>query len=220
MSERVEMDAEQAGSESGLSGEEPLAAVDMMPTDLDRRIKIVVAHLIVAMAVLALWAAADAWQAVTELAIASVLSVGTALVAGVVLSTMIHEWGHLAGARFAKARYSIPDSLGLFVFNYDFRSNSVSQFLSMSYGGQIGGALAIVLIWLSIPFDTAGRAMLFSASIGAFVFAAMIEWPVLAGTRKGGNPAQELGRINKQTLYRSGSTALAVIAVVWVVLAS
>jgi hypothetical protein len=215
MSETTGTGAEQGG----VSGEVPLGAVDMTPTDLDRRIKIVAAHLIVAMAVLALWAAADAWQAVTGLAIASVLSVGTALVAGVVLSTMIHEWGHLAGARAAKARYTIPDTLGLFVFNYDFRSNSVPQFLTMSYGGQLGGAAAIVLIWLCIPFDTAGRAMLFSASVGAFVFAAMIEWPVLARTRVSGNPAQELGRIDKQLLYRSGSTALVVIALLWLVVA-
>ena len=187
--------------------------------DLDRRIKLVAAHLLTGVTLLSLWAATDAWQAVTGLRAAAFLSVLAAIPAGVVFGTLVHEWGHFAGARLAGARYTVPDRLGLFVFNYDFGANSVSQFFTMSWGGQIGGALAVVLLWWALPLDTAGRAMIVAAAIGAFFFAGTIEWPVLSRTRRSGNPLAELAKIDRDVLYRGGSIGSLAGLLAWALIA-
>jgi hypothetical protein len=188
-------------------------------SDLDRRIKLVAAHVLAGVTLLSLWAATDAWQAVTGLRAAALLSVLAAIPAGVVFGTLVHEWGHFAGARLGGARYTIPDRLGLFVFNYDFGANSVSQFFTMSWGGQIGGALAVVLLWWALPLDTAGRAMIVAAAIGAFFFAGTIEWPVLSRTRVSGNPLAELSKIDRDVLYRSASVGAVAGLLAWALIA-
>jgi hypothetical protein len=207
------------GAGAGQSRQEPGAAPSSIPQperrDSDKRLVIVGGHLLVALLVLSMWAAADTWQAVTGFALASLLSVLTAFLAGFVLGTLVHEWGHFLGARRAGASYTIPGKPGLFVFNFDFARNSPSQFLTMSHGGQLGGALAVLLLWLAVPTDTAGRAMLVAAAGGAAVFAAAIEWPVIRAVRAGGDPATELGRIDRAVLQGSALKGLGATAAFW-----
>ena len=163
-------------------------------------IKLIVAHYVVGIVTLAIWAATDSWYLLTDLVMAKILSVGAALVAGVVVSTLIHEWFHFIGAISAGASYSIPSKLGLFVFDYDFEKNSLNQFFSMSVGGQIGGLLAVILLFIFLPMDNSGRIMLVSAAIGSAVFAGFIEWPVIMRARISREPQQELKKINQTTL--------------------
>lgn len=212
---------QQAGDPAGAADEGlgSAAAARMQESDVDRRAKLVGGHLLIGVSVLCLWAAADTWQAVTELPAAALLSVLAALPAGFVFGTLVHEWCHFAGARLSGARYSVPSRFGLFVFEYDFRNNGLSQFFAMSYGGQIGSALAVVLLALAMPTDTAGRAMLLAACVGAGVFGAMIEWPVLARTRRSGDPAGELAKIDKATLYRSAGGASVATLAAWLLFA-
>ncbi len=211
------------GADAGQSQQEASAAPSGAPQperrDADKRLVLVATHLLVAMLVLSMWAAADTWQAVTGFALACVLSVLTAFLAGFVLGTLVHEWGHFFGARSAGASYTIPAKPGLFVFNFDFARNSASQFLTMSYGGQLGGALAVLLLWLAVPTDTAGRAMLVAAAGGGAVFAAAIEWPVIRAVRAGGEPAAQLGTIDRAVLKSSALKGLAGTALLWLLLA-
>lgn len=181
-------------------------------------IKLIAAHYVVGVAVLALWAAADSWYLLTGLSIANVLSVAAAVLAGAVVSTLIHEWCHFFGAIFSGASYNIPAKLGLFVFDYDFEKNSVKQFLSMSIGGQIGGLLAVLLLYFSLPMDNSGRVMLICAAIGSAVFAGLIEWPVIMRARVSGQPQQELGKIDKAGLFRSLRWGLGVAIVLWLLI--
>ena len=215
-------DQVQEGVDAGQSQQEAGSARSSIPRpelrDSDRRLVIVGSHLLVAMLVLSMWAAADAWQAVTGLALAGLLSVLTAFLAGFVLGTLVHEWGHFLGARRAGAGYTIPGKPGLFVFNFDFARNSPSQFLTMSYGGQLGGALAVLVLWLAVPTDTAGRAMLVAGAVGGAVFAAAIEWPVIRAVRAGGDPATELGRIDRAVLQGSALKGLLATALIWLLL--
>ena len=104
------------------------------------------------------------------------------------------------------------------MFNFDFARNSASQFLTMSYGGQLGGALAVLLLWLAVPTDTAGRAMLVAGAVGGAVFAAAIEWPVIRAVRAGGDPATELGRIDRAVLQGSALKGLVATVLFWLVL--
>jgi hypothetical protein len=210
------------GAGAGQPQEEPGAAPSRAPEperrDGDKRLVLIGTHLLVGMLVLSMWAAADTWQAVTGLALAGLLSVLTAFLAGFVLGTLVHEWGHFLGARFAGASYTIPGKPGLFLFNFDFARNSASQFLTMSYGGQLGGALAVLLLWLAVPTDTAGRAMLVAAAGGAAVFAAAIEWPVIRAVRAGGEPGAALGKIDRSVLQGSALKGLLATALFWLLL--
>ena len=210
------------GADAGQPQEERGAAPSRAPQperrDGDKRLVLIGTHLLVGMLVLSMWAAADTWQAVTGLALAGLLSVLTAFLAGFVLGTLVHEWGHFLGARRAGAGYTIPGKPGLFVFNFDFARNSASQFLTMSYGGQVGGALAVLLLWLAVPTDTAGRAMLVAAAGGGAVFAAAIEWPVIRAVRAGGEPATELGRIDRAVLQGSALKGFVATVLFWFVL--
>lgn len=212
---------QQAGNAAGATDEGlgAAAAARMQESDVDRRAKLIGGHLLIGVALLCLWAAADTWQAVTQFRAAALLSVLAAIPAGFVFGTLLHEWCHFAGARLSGARYTVPSRFGLFVFDYDFRSNGLSQFFAMSYGGQAGSALAVLLLAVAVPTDTAGRAMLVAACVGAGVFGAMIEWPVLARTRRSGDPVAELAKIDKATLYRSaGGSSVATLAA-WLLLA-
>lgn len=219
---RMNGDELEQGADAGQSQQEPGAAPSGSPQserrDSDKRLVIVGSHLLVAMLVLSMWAAADSWQAVTGFALASLLSVLTAFLAGFVLGTLVHEWGHFLGARRAGAAYTVPGKPGLFVFNFDFARNSASQFLTMSYGGQLGGALAVLLLWLAVPTDIAGRAMLVAGAVGGAVFAAAIEWPVIRAVRAGGDPATELGRIDRAVLQGSALKGLLATALFWLIL--
>jgi hypothetical protein len=186
-------------------------------TDLDRRLMLVFGQLLIGAAVLALWAAADAWQAVTGLFAAALLSVVLAVPAGLVFSTLVHEWFHFLGARLGGARYAVPARFGLFVFDFDYRASSVQSFRLMSYGGQAGSVVAVLLVWFALPMDTAGRVMLFCAAIGSGAFGALIEWPVLGRVAAGMDPLASLGRIDKALLYRSAGTASAITLALWLV---
>lgn len=219
MSDNTTQQGANAEQSQGDPGAAPSGIAQPERRDGDKRLVLVGTHLLVAMLVLSMWAAADTWQAVTGFALAGLLSVLTAFLAGFVLGTLVHEWGHFLGARLAGASYTIPGKPGLFLFNFDFARNSPAQFLAMSYGGQLGGALAVVLLWLTVPTDNAGRALLVAAAGGAAVFAAAIEWPVIRAVRAGGEPATELRRIDRALLQGSAWKGLAATVVLWLLLA-
>ncbi|MEZ5571850.1 MAG: hypothetical protein R3E64_07470 [Halioglobus sp.] len=160
-------------------------------------------HALVVLATLAMFAAADSWSVVTGLGIAALLSVITAVLAGVAIATLVHEWFHYLGARYTHAIFDIPATPGLFVFNWDFSSNSVRQFLIMSIAGTAGGMLAVIFLSNAVPTDSAGRAALLSAAIASVIYASLIEWPVIRRIRNGGDPLAELSKIDKPLLSRS-----------------
>jgi len=165
----------------------------------------------IALLLFTLWAAADAWYTVTGLGVATALSLLLALIAGVAIATVVHEWFHLLGAKLGGAAYRIPDKPGLFVYDYDFASNTLSQFNKMSLAGQAGSWLSVlVLAWL-IPGDNPGRDMLVSAAAGAAVYAGYIELPPLRRAQVSGDPLAELSQINQGVLQRAGVVAVAAV---------
>lgn len=199
---------------SALQGEEPSAAVHEEPSvvqgeDLQdpksgmRLARIAGVQGLVLLVSLCLFAAADSWTAVTGLAFASVLGVITGLIAGVVMTSVIHEAFHLLGARVSGGVYRIPPKVGIFLYDWQFERNSVQQFFVMSVAGSVGGAISVLLLWNSVPADTLGRATLRGAAVAAFVYAAIIEWPVLWRTRRTREPLAELSKINEQVLLNA-----------------
>ena len=168
-----------------------------------RLAKLARTHALVMLAALSAFAAADSWSALSGLGIAGLLSVITGALAGVTIATLIHEWFHYLGARQSGARFDIPSRQGLFLYDWDFGSNSLRQFLTMSVAGTIGGFFAVFLLWTSVPADTWGRAALRGGAIAGVVFAACIEWPVIRRTRRGADPLAELSKIDQRLLSRS-----------------
>jgi len=176
-------------------------------------------HALVFVVALSLFAAADSWSTITGLGIATVLCVVTGALAGITLTTLVHEWFHYLGARYSGAAYDIPHKQGLFLYNWDFTHNSVRQFLIMSVAGSVGGILALSILWTSVPADSWGRAALQGGAIASVVFAAYIEWPVIRRVRISRDPLAQLSKIDQRVLSRSfavSSTAGVLMALVLV----
>jgi hypothetical protein len=171
-----------------------------------RLAKLMGTHSLVFLLALSLFAAADSWSTLTGLGIATLLSVITGALAGITISTLIHEWFHFAGARYIGAAFDIPSNPGLFLYDWDFSSNSSRQFLSMSVAGSVGGFIAVILLWNAVPADSWGRAALRSGVIASVIFAALVEWPVIRRVREGGDPFSELAKI-PQGLQRNFTIA-------------
>ena len=166
--------------------------------------------------VLCLFAAADSWQQLTGWGLAGTLAAITGLIAGFGAVTVFHEWGHWLGAKISGGRYTIPAGVGLFVYDWDFDSNSVRQFFIMSIGGNLGGLLALWYLATTVVTDSGGRAALVAGAVFSVVFAAVIEWPVLLRTRRSGQPFQELSQVGPAVLKRAAIIGAAVSLVVWV----
>ncbi len=176
-------------------------------------------HIGIALLVFTMWAAADSWYLLTGLAIANALAVITALLAGVTITSVVHEWSHFAGARFSNSSYSIPKKFGTFVYDFDFEKNSLRQFNIMSCAGQVGSWATVIALLMLIPMDNSSRIMLVAGAVGSAVFGAIVEWPVLLRTQQSGQPLQELSKINRQVLKRSGIGATASVLAIWLLFA-
>ncbi len=160
-------------------------------------------HALVLLVAFSLFAAADSWRLLSGLGIASALAIATGALAGITTTTLIHEWFHYLGARSSGGAYGIPEKKGLFVYDWDFAHNTVDQFFRMSIAGTLGGALSLVLLWLTLPADTLGRAAVHGGAVAGFVFASVIEWPVLRRVRFGGEPLAALAKIDQRVLVQA-----------------
>lgn len=200
---------------------DPVAALKALeaPGPARRLFTHFLAHYVVVVGVLAIWAAADAWQHITQLRAAAWLSVASAMVAGAAVTAILHEWGHYLGARLSGAASEIPEKKGLLMFNFDFAKNTPRQFDIMSWAGQAGGALAIVLLWVAIPMDTAGRVMLLCSGIGYVAFTVAFEWPIIMRARQSGEPLAELAKVTRNYIQHSEAIGAATGLLVWLIAA-
>lgn len=174
-------------------------------------------HLLVWLLALGLFAAADSWNTITGLALAGLFCVIAGAALGFITTNLVHEWFHYIGARSTRAAYTIPERVGLFVYDWDFDRNSLHQFFRMSIAGSIGGAVSIILLWNSVPMDTWGRAAVHGGALASFVFGAVIEWPVLRRTRVSGDPLAELSKIDMGVLT-TATVSAAAAGLIWTLL--
>ena len=175
-------------------------------------------HLAVVVFALCLFAAADSWFTLSGLGLAAALSILTGLAAGFVFTSEVHEWFHYLGAKFSGGNYSTPETMGLFVYDWDFEKSNVKQFFAMSVAGNIGGLLALVWLASSIETDTVARSALIAGSVASVAFAAAIEWPVLWRTRESRAPFAELSKVDAGVLQRASMTSLGAGLLVWYLL--
>ena len=156
-------------------------------------------------AALAIWGGAEAWAISSGLALALVTAVATALIAGWVIASLLHEWGHYLGAKLARSeapRINMPDIL-FFRYNFDLEKNSLAQFTSMSIAGNIAHWGVFVAALLMLPMSTLAQTAFISATLAFAIYGSIVEWPIIARTllRKV-EPIQAFTHINSRFLLR------------------
>ena len=154
--------------------------------DRGRLVRMGQRHGAAVVAVLTLFGAAHAWAANTDWLLASLVAPLAAFLAGMVLAPISHEWGHFAGARLSGAVSPVNAQpyRWFFIFNFDARTNSATQALWMSWGGQIGSWLAVLAVLLLVPMDSLVSAVLLATVLGQALNASVFEVPVMLRTRQ------------------------------------
>ena len=149
---------------------------------------------VAAVASLALFGAGHTWAATSGWLLAMGTGVAAAIVAGMVLSSITHEWGHYSGAALSKSALKITaEPVNYFFFlNFDANNNSTRQALWMSWGGLAGSWLLVLAIALLVPLDSWVSAALLATVLGRAVNASVFEVPIALRTRRSRNFKQEL----------------------------
>jgi hypothetical protein len=152
------------------------------------------------MAAITLFGAADTWASVSGLALAHVVAGLNAIIAGVIISSIVHEWLHLAGARLSGA---VSPALEkpvkyFFIFDFKFDENDNRQFAWMSWGGILAPWLLALVTLIALPIDSVGRAALLATFVATAVQVTLFEVPVARRASAGGDPRKELGRALKE----------------------
>ena len=176
-------------------------------------------HLALWVIALSLFAATDSWTQLTGWSLASLLNIITGLFAGFITVNLVHEWFHYLGAKLTSGTYTIRDKPSLFVFDWDFEKNALGQFFTMSVAGTVGGVVALWAVFNSVDTNTAGRMALVAGAAASFAFGSIIEWPVLARTRRSKNPMQELSKISPGVLGRASAGSAITGLLCWWMLA-
>ena len=191
------MSAEAVSSETG-----PEAASELKEPNIALLAGRDVAIVLVA---LTLWAAADTWYAVTGLGLAAIVSVLNGVLVGAALTGLVHEWGHLIGARLSGGTAPLaPAKDFLPLFNFDFAKSETSQFQAMSIGGNLPTWGFALLLAIALPLDAPGRIAIVSSAFGFSIFALVVEGPVMSRVAGGMDPAESLGKITSGTIKAGG----------------
>ncbi len=153
-------------------------------------------HFAMSMGAITLWGAAVAWAQVTGWGWAGLVAVANAVVAGYVLSSVIHEWGHFSGARLSGAVSPVLEEpkRHFFMFDFPMDQNDTRQFVWMSWGGILAPWLPVVLVLGLVPLGITSAAVLFATLLARAVSIAVFEAPVVLRAERSGNPGAELGK--------------------------
>lgn len=172
-------------------------------------------HASAVLAALTLWGSADFWATGSGLLLAQAVALGNAIVAGVVISSILHEWGHFSGARLAGAIspvFAKPKRF-YFMFQFDMEANSADQFIWMSLGGIIANWLFAIAVLILVPLQTLAGAMLAAVAIAQAVNVSVFEVPIVLRTRETQNPQSELDhQLNNAGLRRTPGLIVGALA--------
>ena len=162
--------------------------------DLARMRRIGGWHASAVLAALTLFGAGALWAAESGLLIAQLVALGNAYLAGTVMASIFHEWGHFAGAKLSGAIAPVRSKPArfYFMFNFDMENNSTRQFLWMSAGGISANWLLAIAAAILIPLNTYAGALLFAVLVGKAVNVSYFEVPVFLRTQETNNPENEL----------------------------
>lgn len=157
-------------------------------------------------AVLAIWGGAEAWAAVSGLVLAQGLSVVNGIAAGLVVVSLLHEWGHYAGAKLtgAIAPRNEPRGLAsLFRFQFDLANNTLRQFTALGVGGNVAHWLAFLALFAFLPLDTVGQTALVAAALSFAFGASVLEVPIITrALKRTVEPIHAFDHLSRAVLHR------------------
>lgn len=138
---------------------------------------------------LTLFGAAHTWANSSGWLLATWTGVAAAFAAGMVLSSIFHEWGHYAGAALSGSTIKIADESSDYYFFLGFnpKANSPRQALWMTWGGLSGSWLLVLGVALLVPMDSWMSAVLLATAAGRAVNASVFEMPIAWRTHQGGD---------------------------------
>lgn len=118
------------------------------------------------------------------------LSAAVGVVAGVLVALsgfLVHEWGHLLGARLSASAVHFPSRIAApLLFHFDVTKNTRAQFLAMSMGGFIATLFAVAaVVRIADRSAWSGRTALVLTVVGVIV-TFVLELPVAYRVWRGG----------------------------------
>lgn len=175
-----------------------------VPRDATPLAKLGLRDAAIVLGALSLWAAADAWQATSGLALAWLLSVVDGVLVGALVTRIAHEWGHFAGARWGGGIAPTTPLTSFFpLFVFDMQRSDPRAFRAMSVAGNAAHWLAVLLLAVAVPLDAAGRVALLSSAFGFAVFGSLTELPVIRRAYSGASPIESFAGFSGAKLRRN-----------------
>ena len=177
-------------------------------------------HFAMVMGALTLWGAAVAWAQTTGWAIAELAAVANAVIAGTVISSTLHEWGHFTGARLADAPSPVLDEPRNHYFMFDFKTADadVRQFSWMSWGGILVPWVIVASALLLVPFGLTSGAALIATLVAKATAAIHFELPIVRDANACGDHNEAFKRGISGGLDKSGRVGNATGIAVFVLL--
>ena len=135
---------------------------------------------------LTLWGASDFWAAESELILALTLALINSIVAGTIVASILHEWGHFLGAKLSGSNAPLLEkTFSFFFFNFKDEGNTKGQFLKMSLGGPIANWSLVVAFFFLLPLETWSQVLFLATLLSIAVSVSIFEVPVLLRIREG-----------------------------------
>lgn len=176
-----------------------------IPADASAIATVALRDIALAVALLSLWAGADAWYLASGTGLGAMLGAIGGLLIGAAVTALAHEWGHFAGARLSGGTAPVSPVKGFLpLFVFDFERSREEHFRAMSVGGNVAHWL-VALGWFALlPGATPGQIALQCGGVGFAIFASTVEVPVIRRAFAGMPGAEALRGISPDTLRRSG----------------
>jgi len=192
-----------AANESSRAEPPSQSATDAPPADRAPVLALARRDGAIALGALTLFGAADAWHVATGLGLAAVLALADAVVVGIVLGALAHEWGHFAGARWAGGIAPTRDIRSLFpIFDLDLHASDPAAFRAMSVGGNLAHWSLVLTVLVFVPLDSAGRVALLASTFGFAVSASATEFPIIGRAFRGASPVESFAGLTGDKLRR------------------
>lgn len=165
------------------------------------------------------------WQAATASTTSHIVGAAAGFVIGYVLCYIVHEWGHLIGAKLSGSvmplsRYSSP-----LIGSFDIYAHNRRQFLAMSWGGIAGyvlvGALLVTLYFVDYRGTVSGG--LAVAGLAFNVQSLCVDLPQIVRVQRLQQSRSDIAETNRTgasgavILKRTGQSwaALALLLALW-----
>jgi hypothetical protein len=132
------------------------------------------------------------WSQQVDSGILRFVTAAWAVLCGLGLSHIIHEWCHYAGAVIAGATVTVKARVHPLFFDFEFPENTRQQFLCLSLGGLVGNFLLLALVVFYPAANSIALTGLLAAILGQLVFVLMLELPVSLEVMRGKDPLEAL----------------------------